>query len=149
MNDTSWYVEASLTSDMHVYCSGSLAQCVRRWTRLSEVQQSTAVIKLGDQGCFVQNAREKFHLPAFKVPCKDTTGAGDTFCGALVAALSQAMPLTDALRRASAAAALACTQMGAQSSVPTSRAVTDFLTQDSNQTDAAALAALRHYAGLA
>ena len=47
MNDTSWYVEASLTSDMHVYCSGSLAQCVRRWTRLSEAQQSTAVIKLG------------------------------------------------------------------------------------------------------
>ncbi len=47
MNDTSWYVEASLTSNMHVYCSGSLAQCVRRWARLSEIQQASAVIKLG------------------------------------------------------------------------------------------------------
>jgi hypothetical protein len=47
MNDTSWYAEASLTSDMHVYCSGSLAQCVRRWSRLTEAQQSAASIKLG------------------------------------------------------------------------------------------------------
>jgi hypothetical protein len=47
MNDISWYAEASLTSDNHVYCSGSLAQCVRRWTRLSEVEQTSATIKLG------------------------------------------------------------------------------------------------------
>ena len=47
MNDTQWYAEASLTSDMHVYCSGSLAQCVRRWSRLSEIQQASASIKLG------------------------------------------------------------------------------------------------------
>jgi hypothetical protein len=47
MHDTSWYAEASLTSDNHVYCSGSLAQCVRRWVRLTEAQQATATVKLG------------------------------------------------------------------------------------------------------
>ena len=47
MNDISWYAEASLTNNNHVYCSGSLAQCVRRWTRLSEAEQSGATIKLG------------------------------------------------------------------------------------------------------
>lgn len=47
MNDISWYAEASLTSNSHVYCSGSLAQCVRRWSRLSQVEQTTASIKLG------------------------------------------------------------------------------------------------------
>ena len=122
---------------------GSVAEC------LAHLPCSTVVVTLGARGCVAREGGAYFVQTGFAVRAVDTTGAGDTFCGALVAALSQAMPLTDALRRASAAAALACTQMGAQSSVPTSRAVTDFLTQDSNQTDAAALAALRHYAGLA
>ena len=116
---------------------------------LAQLPCPTVVVTLGARGCVAREDGAYFVQTGFAVQAVDTTGAGDTFCGALVAALSQAMPLTDALRRASAAAALACTQMGAQSSVPTSRAVTDFLTQDSNQTDAAALAALRHYAGLA
>jgi hypothetical protein len=47
MDDISWYAEASLTSDNHVYCSGSLAQCVRRWARLSEIEQGAATIKMG------------------------------------------------------------------------------------------------------
>ena len=46
--------------------------------------------------------------------------ARDTFlCGALVAALARRRSWPEALRRASAAAALACTRAGAQSSIPT------------------------------
>ncbi|NBT55704.1 MAG: ribokinase, partial [Betaproteobacteria bacterium] len=59
----------------------------------------------------------------------DTTGAGDTFCGTLVAALSRGLMLAEALRQASAAAALACTKMGAQSSIPTAAEVAEFLAQ--------------------
>jgi nitrate reductase alpha subunit len=46
MADIAWYVEASLVAESHVYCAGSLAQCVRRWTRLSETERATAFIKL-------------------------------------------------------------------------------------------------------
>ena len=46
MNDVSWYAEASLVSDDHVYCAGSLAQCVRRWVRLTDADQFSAFIKL-------------------------------------------------------------------------------------------------------
>lgn len=46
MSDVAWYVEASLIGEEHVYCAGSLAQCVRRWTRLSEDDRATAFIKL-------------------------------------------------------------------------------------------------------
>ena len=46
MPDFSWYADASLTGDGHVYCAGPLAQCVRRWKRLSENQKVNAVIKL-------------------------------------------------------------------------------------------------------
>ena len=116
---------------------------------LAQLPCPTVVVTLGARGCVAREDGAYFVQTGFAVQAVDTTGAGDTFCGALVAALSQAIPLSKALRRASAAAALACTQMGAQSSVPTSRAVTDFLTQESNQTDAAAIEALRHYAGLA
>ena len=78
----------------------------------------------------------------------DTTGAGDTFCGALVAALADHTPMAQALRQASAAAALACTQMGAQNSVPTAQAVAAFLAQSPQPQDASDIEALRQYAGL-
>jgi len=46
MADVNWYVNASLVGAGHVYCAGSLAQCVRRWNRLSEQEKSAAFIKL-------------------------------------------------------------------------------------------------------
>jgi len=46
MADTKWYAEASLSSSEHVFCAGSLAQCVRKWTRLPEAKRATAQIKL-------------------------------------------------------------------------------------------------------
>jgi hypothetical protein len=46
MSNVSWYAEASLVEQGHVYCAGSLAQCVRRWARLTQNEQATATIKL-------------------------------------------------------------------------------------------------------
>lgn len=48
----------------------------------------------------------------------DTTGAGDTFTGALVTALMEKQPYDEALRFACAAGALATTRLGAQSAMP-------------------------------
>jgi ribokinase len=64
---------------------------------------------------------------AFVVMPVDTTAAGDTFCGVLVASLSQGVPLADALRRANAAGALTCMKPGAQSSIPTRAEIDEFL----------------------
>jgi hypothetical protein len=47
MDEILWYSEASLSTEMRVFCAGTLAQCVRRWVRLSEEDQSVATIKLG------------------------------------------------------------------------------------------------------
>jgi hypothetical protein len=46
MSDFSWYADASLSDGGHIYCAGPLAQCVRRWKRLSDDQKTNAVIKL-------------------------------------------------------------------------------------------------------
>ncbi len=67
--------------------------------------------------------------PAFPITPVDTTGAGDTFVGSFVAALSQGAPLQEALETASAASALACLVAGAQASIPTRTQVQDFLKQ--------------------
>jgi len=46
MSEFSWYADASLSDGEHVYCAGPLAQCVRRWKRLSDEQKINAVIRL-------------------------------------------------------------------------------------------------------
>ena len=98
---------------------------------LARVTVPTVIVTLGARGCRARHHGESLALPAFAVEALDTTAAGDTFCGALVAALSQGSALAPALRRASAAAALACTRLGAQASIPSRAEVDAFLTSQS------------------
>lgn len=88
------------------------------------------VVTLGERGCCARIGDRHLLQAAFPVKALDTTGAGDTFCGTLVAALSAQATFADALRRASAASAIACTRMGAQTSVPTHTEVDSLLASD-------------------
>jgi ribokinase len=56
---------------------------------------------------------------SFAVDAVDTTGAGDAFNGALAWALSERVPLEDALRLACATGALATRAIGARGALPT------------------------------
>jgi ribokinase len=60
----------------------------------------------------------RIETPALPIAPLDTTGAGDTFVGVLAAALDLGSTLEIALRRASAAASLACLARGAQTAMP-------------------------------
>lgn len=62
-------------------------------------------------------------VPTLAIEPVDTTGAGDTFAGVLATGLDQALPLETALVRASAAAALSCLAVGAQSAMPNRAAI--------------------------
>ena len=88
----------------------------------------TVIVTLGAQGALARTAESTIEVPAFAVTAVDTTAAGDAFNGALGAALAGGDPLRDALRFASAAAAVACTRRGAQASLAT-RAEVDALLQ--------------------
>jgi len=88
-----------------------------------------------------------FFQPAFSVSTVDTTAAGDTFCGNLTAALSLGLSMSDALRIASAAGALACTRLGAQSSIPTQSEIETFLAAQAEFPEETVLA-LRNFCGL-
>jgi len=73
-------------------------------------------------------AGARLDIPALAVEAVDTTGAGDTFVGVLAAGLDQALALDAALRRASAAAGLACLAHGAQTAMPDSAAIDEAVT---------------------
>ncbi len=97
--------------------------------KLAQLQVPCVVVTLGGDGCLARMNGSLVRQAAFKVDVVDTTAAGDTFCGVVVAALSQGADMAAALQRASAAAALACTQLGAQISIPTASAVTQLMQQ--------------------
>lgn len=86
---------------------------------LARIDVPCVIVTMGARGCCARTLDGALLQPAFAVEAVDTTAAGDTFCGVMVAALGRGEPLPDALREASAASALACTRLGAQSSIPT------------------------------
>jgi ribokinase len=92
----------------------------------------TVVLTLGEQGCFFKNRQVSYSVPAFQVSAVDTTGAGDTFCGALAAQLSKGKDWEDALLFATAASAICVTRMGAQPSIPTEKEILKFLENKNN-----------------
>jgi ribokinase len=85
------------------------------------------VVTEGARGVTMMKNGQPMLIPGFSVPVVDTTGAGDTFNGALAVALSKGMELEDACYFGNAAAALSVTKLGAQTGMPTKAEVRQFL----------------------
>ena len=137
--------------DILVVNEGELRALVARpgsvTAMLQQLDVATVIVTLGPQGCIARQHDGFVLQPAFPVQPVDTTGAGDTFCGTLVAHLGQGQTLAQAIRTASAAAALACTTNGAQSSIPSALEVDNFLEQQPVATQEQ-INALKDYCGM-
>jgi ribokinase len=94
---------------------------------LHEGGVADVLITLGARGVFVSAGGLSQLVPAFAVEPVDTTAAGDVFNGTLAVALAEAQPWADAVRFASAAAALSVTRPGAQASAPRRPEIQAFL----------------------
>ncbi|MDG4825575.1 ribokinase [Asanoa sp. WMMD1127] len=88
---------------------------------------AACVVTLGARGAVSADGTGARTHPPFPVDAVDTTGAGDTFCGALAVGLASGIDLDQAVRRGCAAGALATTRMGAQSAMPTGAELDLFL----------------------
>ena len=107
-------------SEAGALLDGPMPEQVSAWCaaaqRLRDRGPEAVVITLGARGAVAASSEGTFHQPAFFVDAVDTTGAGDSFCGALAVGLASAQPLSRAVERACAAGALAATRHGAQAS---------------------------------
>jgi sugar/nucleoside kinase (ribokinase family) len=76
-------------------------------------------VTLGSRGAMMLDGDRLHHAPAFPVNVVDSTGAGDVFRGAFIAAMLRGDRPEAILRFANAAAAISCTREGAIAGVPT------------------------------
>ncbi len=86
----------------------------------------SAIVTLGENGAFLCTDTCEAHIPGIPVKAIDTTGAGDTFCGAFAVSLSEGKPLWDAVAFANRAAALSVTKAGVVPSIPYRHEVEQF-----------------------
>jgi ribokinase len=85
---------------------------------LNEKGVEIVIITMGSAGAFLLANGNSEIIKAPKVEAVDTTAAGDTFNGALVVALSEGKTIQESIVFANKAAAISVTRIGAQSSVP-------------------------------
>lgn len=97
---------------------GDPASAARAAAKLAANGHRRVIVTLGANGSLLWEGGKERHVPAFPVAAVDTTAAGDTFCGALAAALGEGKAMPEALRFASAAGALCASRAGALPSIP-------------------------------
>lgn len=116
--------EAELLTGVPVTDEASAREAAARFHQLG-IQE--VMITLGAQGVYCSNPSQQALIPGFRVTAVDTTAAGDTFNGALLAAQLAGHDFHGAVRFAHGAAALSVTRLGAQSSIPSEAEVEAFL----------------------
>jgi sulfofructose kinase len=129
--------EGLLTASSHlVFSSGPLqetAGVVDEGEALRKIASLTPSFLAGTRGpggtIWINEGGELEETPAFPVQAVDTLGAGDVFHGAFALAMTEKQELRQALRFASAAAALKCTRFGGAYAAPQRAEVEEFLDQ--------------------
>lgn len=96
---------------------------------------SLALISLGAEGAFFATEDFRGSLPPFEVEAVDATGAGDAFLAATLVHLSEVAvwdeaSVREAVRRGTAAGAMACTDYGAMGPLPTRAELERFMEKD-------------------
>ena len=79
-----------------------------------------SIITLGEKGIYFVNKENSYSLPALNLKGKvvDTTGAGDSFNGALASGLEKGMEIRDCLNFAIKASGMSTTKKGAADAMP-------------------------------
>jgi len=86
--------------------------------KLSSFGVGTVVVTLGERGSVVLSRGKLLSSVPPKVDAVDTTCAGDTYIGALVAGYARGVTIESAIELATKASAMATTKIGAQQSIP-------------------------------
>ena len=118
--------------DVNVLSGRDDPHAIVDWSHALGARQ--VVLKLGAGGALVSDGSRREMVPGHRVELVDATGAGDCFCGNLLARLAHGDTLFDAARYANAAAALAVQGFGAVAPLPRAEQVRAL--QDATRTPA-------------
>lgn len=99
---------------------------IARGAKIAHGTKTWLAVTLGREGVLHWDG-ELRHSPAFVVETVDTLGAGDVWHGAFALALAEGRGEVEAIRFASAAAALKCTRFGGRDGAPGREEVERFL----------------------
>ena len=98
---------------------------------LLERGPALVLVSLGPEGAFYATRDFTGEVPAFEVECVDATGAGDAFLAASLVHLAEGewdeARVREAVRRGTAAGAIACTGYGAMGTLPTNDELERFM----------------------
>lgn len=88
------------------------------WEAALEQYPNRLIVTIGQKGARYFDGSRHVTIEGFATEAVDTTGAGDTFNGALGVALAEGMPFEEAVRFANSAASLSVEKFGAQGGMP-------------------------------
>ncbi|MEH7385794.1 ribokinase [Bacillus sp. JJ1521] len=109
------------------------AECLMQEDSFKEEYREKLIITRGNKGLSFFNHGTEIEISAPKVEVVDTTGAGDTFNGALTHFLNEGYSLKEACQYAVHAASLSVTKAGAQGGMPSLQELQDFITSTSSK----------------
>jgi len=106
-----------------IFGDDDIESCVKQYP-------NKLIVTLGGDGVMYHDGNKVVHLPAVAgIDVVDTTGAGDTFNGNLVAGLASGLELYAAIERAQYAAAMKVQVKTAQAGMPTAAELDTFILQ--------------------
>lgn len=117
--------EAAALTGIPCENQGDARNAGKRLRELSDAKH--IVIKMGSAGAFLMSGQICELIPAFPIKPVDPTAAGDAFTAAMVIDWLRTGDIRQAVRYGNAAGALAATSLGAQTSLPRTEEVDEFL----------------------
>ncbi len=115
--------ETEVLTDIYPYC---LEDCINSYNKLKKIGLKNLIITLGKNGSIViENGKTKV-IDGVIVNAIDTTGAGDSYIGAISYSLSQGNNLFFSAQFASIASSISVMRVGTYNAMPTINEVEDF-----------------------
>ncbi|MDY0257953.1 ribokinase [Gudongella oleilytica] len=105
------YITPNETELIHLFGNREVEDILKEYS-------NKLVLTQGKKGASFHNGEKLIHVEGRPVKAVDTTGAGDTFNGALAVALAEGNELIKAVEFANKAAAISVTKLGAQGGMP-------------------------------
>lgn len=93
----------------------------------------TAVIKIGEAGCFIATKDREYKIPAYKVKVVSTVGAGDSFVAGFLTGIIKGWNLEECGRFANAVGACCVTALAASTGIKTLNETLKFMKEKKSE----------------